>query len=472
MSDPGRAPLVAIETLGCRLNQYESEAIATELRRLGYRVVPFSPDADVFVINSCTVTARADRKTRNLVNRAARIRRRGAGVIVTGCFVDGHPDEIPATDNTYYLPNARKHAVPRIVEAHIRGEPVDLDAFRSDVFAFVPPGRVFHTRTTIKIQDGCDNFCTFCIVPHVRGRGRSRDPREILRDAESAIDGGARELVLTGVNMSRYRWTADATTSREGTVDFPALLRSILDLDGDFRLRISSLEPDRLDDRFVELFRHPKMTPHLHLCLQSAAPRVLLAMRRMYTLEDYREIVAALRGVDPLFNITSDMIVGFPGETEDEHEAARAAIEEFGFGHVHTFPYSRRQGTRADRMPDQIDEKTKKRRAREVRDAAERAKRRYRERCIGRRERVLVERVHRREGMVQVEGLGEHYLPIRGHAAVGAELRPNTFVPVDLEWLEAGEDPRLRGTCRVRDGDSPPAWRGPSIPGAPQDSDS
>jgi len=443
---------VAIETLGCRLNQYESEAIATELRERGYRVVGAAREADVYVINSCTVTAKADRKTRNLINRALRDRTSGAGIVVAGCYVDGHPGDAPTAEDTYYVTNARKHAIPDIVDAHIRGELVDPESLSANVFGFVPPGRVFRTRTTIKVQDGCDNFCTFCIVPHVRGRARSRDPREILREAESAIADGARELVLTGVNMSRYTWSMDSESDRPGdsrreTLDFPWVVQSILALDGDFRLRISSLEPDRLDDRFVELFRHPKMTPHLHLCLQSASPRILLAMRRMYTLAEYRETLAALRAIDPLFNVTSDMIVGFPGETDQEQDAAIAAIEEFRFGHVHTFPYSRRRGTRADRMSHQIDEKTKKRRAQAIRVAAEEAKRRYRERLLGSRQRVLVERTEDRDGDLWIEGLGEYYVPIRARVPAGSDPRPNTFVNVRIHGIESGEDPPLLGAC-------------------------
>lgn len=453
VGDPKDArPTVAIETLGCRLNQYESEAIATTLDRRGYRVDSFAPDADAYVINGCTVTAKADRKTRNLVNRALRGRQNGAGVIVTGCFVDGHPSEVSPEDGIYYVPNRFKHAIPEILEAHLKGELVDLEALGADVFGFAPPGRVFHTRTTIKIQDGCDNFCTFCIVPHVRGRARSRDPREILREAQAALHGGARELVLTGVNMSRYAWirradTGKADTGSQETVDFTAVIRSILELDGDFRLRLSSLEPDRLDARFVDLFGHPGMAPHLHLCLQSASPRALLAMRRMYTLQDYREIVAALREIDPLFNVTSDMIVGFPGETEEDHQAGIAAIHEFGFGHVHTFPFSPRHGTRADRMPNQIDEKTKKLRAQAIRDAAEQAKRRYRQQFLGRTERVLIERIERQQGALLIEGLGEHYIPIRARVSDVDEARPNTFVKVRIDGIEEGDDPRLRGTC-------------------------
>lgn len=441
------APTVAIETLGCKLNQYESEAIATELQERGYRVVPFGEDAEVYVINGCTVTSKADRKTRNLVNRALRTRRGGSGVIVTGCFVDGHPDEKTGEDSTYYVDNTRKHAIPEIVEAHLRGEGVDLESLAGDVFGFAPPGRIFHTRTTIKIQDGCDNFCTFCIIPFVRGRARSRDPGEIVREAAQAIEGGARELILTGVNMSRYRWDESGEI-----VDFSRVVRRILDLDGDFRVRISSLEPDQLNAQFIELFRHPRIAPHLHLCLQSASPRILLAMRRMYTIEQYRETVTALREIDPLFNITTDLIVGFPGETAEDQAAAIAAIAEHGFGHVHTFPYSRRSGTRAERMPGQINEQTRKVWAEQIRLAAEAEKRSYRKRFVGRIERVLVERVMESGCTVYAEGFGEHYVPIRVRIEGSASVRPNTFINVFIETLEAGNDPRLTGALSQIDG--------------------
>ncbi len=438
---------IAVETLGCKLNQYESESIATELTHRGYHVVPFdaATHADAYVINTCTVTSKADRKTRNLVNRAIRSRPAGSGVIVTGCFVDGNPTMASEDEATYFVDNRHKHAIPEILEAHLHGEIVAPESFPADIFGFVTPERVFHTRTTIKIQDGCDNFCTFCIIPFVRGRAQSRAPQQVLDEARAAIAGGARELILTGVNMSRYR----AETS-DTNLSFTTLVGAILDLPGEFRLRISSLEPDGLTPEFAELFRHPKLTPHLHLCMQSASPRVLLAMRRMYTYAEYEKTVRLLREIDPSFNITTDMIVGFPGETPEEHASGLTAIAELGFGHVHTFPYSRRSGTRADRMTNHVDERTKRQRAEEIRRSAEESKRRYRAGFLGRTQTLLVERIDTTG--TWAEGLGEHYIPIRASLPSGADISPNQMYSVTITGIEDGEDPRLTASFVRHDG--------------------
>jgi threonylcarbamoyladenosine tRNA methylthiotransferase MtaB len=263
------------------------------------------------------------------------------------------------------------------------------------------------------------------------------------------VDGGSHEIVLTGVNMSRYR---------DGSTDFATLVgRCLAAADGHWRMRISSLVPDRLDDRFVDLFHHPRMAPHLHLCLQSGAPRTLLAMRRQYTIEEYRSLAGRLREIDPLFNITTDIIVGFPGESDADFEESLAAIDEFGFGHVHTFPYSVRGGTRAERMPGHLPERVKTDRARQVRDAAERSKRAYRERHVGRDAEVLIERVNplpgpERGGFV-ARGLTAHYVPVRfdvagtNSSAVGdpQERLENRIARVRLVGLDDGDDPDLLG---------------------------
>jgi len=432
---------VAFATLGCKLNQFETDSIATRVRDAGYTVVGFDEPADAYVINSCTVTNRADRKSRNLLYRAERARRADDSLVVlTGCYVDGHRDELESDARTYYVANERKQSIPELIDGHFRGEVVHP---AGSVFDFGVADRIFHTRSTVKIQDGCDNFCTFCIIPFVRGRAQSRPWRDVVRAAREAIRAGARELVLTGVNMSRYR---------DGEVDFAELVSRCLEIDAgpvasaaghDFRLRISSLEPDRLDDRFLSLFRHPRMAPHLHLCLQSGSDRVLLAMRRQYTRAAYERTIAALREIDPLFNVTTDVITGFPGETDDDFAATLDAIAAIGFGHVHTFPYSLRSGTRAERLPDHVPSAVKHRRARAVRTASEAAKRAYRERLVGATELLLVERVHEADGRFIATGLGEHYVPIR--VELSSPTRENELVRTRIAGVPAGDDPPLLG---------------------------
>lgn len=432
MDAASRRPRVALETLGCKLNQYETDAIATDLRSRGYEIVDGTGEVDVRVVNSCTVTNKADRKSRNALYRAQRAGSRL--VIMTGCGVDSGAADSSADLSTYLVDNARKNRIPDIIDAHFAGEIVDPAVLEGSPFAYAAPERIFHTRTSLKIQDGCDNFCTFCIIPYVRGRAASRSADGIVHEAEEALENGAREIVLTGVNMSRYR---------DGDTDFAALAARILAIEGRWRMRISSLEPDGLDERFFALFDHERMTPQLHLCLQSGSERVLLAMRRMYTVAAYRDAVGKLRDRDPLFNLTTDLIVGFPGETEVDHDASLATIDEFGFGHVHMFPYSVRSGTRAERMADHVPHPVARRRAREVERRAARARRGYRASLVGREDTVLIERI---EENGRASGLGRYYTRVTIEAVPDA--RPNTFVPVTLTGLGEGDDPTLIGEVR------------------------
>jgi threonylcarbamoyladenosine tRNA methylthiotransferase MtaB len=357
-------------------------------------------------------------------------------VVMTGCFVDSGKERLEQSEATYLVDNKRKSQIFSIVDGHFRGEIVDPESLDPAVFRFDTPERLFHTRTTLKVQDGCDNFCTFCIIPFVRGRATSRPVEEILAQAREAIRGGSKELVLTGVNMSRYR--AEET-------DFADLVYRILEIPGDFRVRISSLEPDSLDDRFVKLFGHPKMAPHLHLCLQSGSDRILLQMRRMYTVSGYREIVERIRRRYPDFNLTTDIIVGFPGEDDAEFGRTLSLAEELQFSHIHTFPYSKRNGTRAERMAGQVSEQEKQMRSEAVRQLSERTKREYRSRFVGKEERLLVERVETKAGRTVARGLGEHYLPIRLESPALKEygIAPNSFVRVRLLALDEGDDPEL-----------------------------
>ncbi len=418
---------IAFETLGCKLNQYETDAIATAVVHQGYEAVPLESGADAYVINSCTVTNKADRKSRNTINRALRFANTHAPVIVTGCFVDSSP----VADNRvhYWVNNEHKNTIPQLLDAHFRGETVDPHTLNADPFDFAPPARIFHTRTNLKVQDGCDNFCTFCIIPFVRGRAQSRPVREVLREAETAIAGGSRELVLTGVNMSRYSHEGDS---------FVSLLEQLLAVPGDFRVRISSLEPDQLDERFIELFQHEKMCPHLHLCLQSGSNRILLKMRRMYTREGYDAVVRGLRQHDSRFNITTDIIVGFPGEDEGDIAETLEAVRTYTFGHVHIFPYSLRSGTRAERLPGTVSPMDKSVRSATLQREALAAKETYRRSLIGTVQRVLVEKVEHLPGheTPHATGLGEYYVPV---SFPHSSAEPNSMVHVRITGIDTEE---------------------------------
>jgi len=419
---------IGFQTLGCRLNQYETDSLVTSFTEAGYEVVSFEDEADAYIINTCTVTNRSDRKSRNTVNRATK-REEEPIVVVTGCYVDSEKEALEAAEGiTYVVDNDRKSEIFSIVDAHFKGEFIQPNNLTGDRFAFNTAIDGFHTRGMVKIQDGCDNFCTFCIIPHVRGRAVSRPVEQVLTNVRKAVADGFKEVVITGVNISRY--------NHEG-VTFEDLIQKILDLDLDFRLRISSMEPEMVGEKFIELLGHPRMTPHLHLCLQSGSEKTLLKMRRQYTYQEYSDLVQKIQTRYPGFHFTTDIIVGFPGETEEDFQETLDAIETLGFGHVHTFPYSRRKNTRADRMIDQIPDHVKKDRAEKVRLLAEDNKRSYRASMVGKTERVLIEKVV--EGTAY--GYGSHYVPYQ----FPWEGESNLFVEVETLELSEGEDPFLIG---------------------------
>ena len=428
------APAIAFTNLGCRLNIAESDALAARFAAAGYRIVGSNDPADVVVVNTCTVTGQADRKSRNAVSRAAR----GAAatgspgarrhqeprrlVVATGCYVTaqgGVACDLPGVD--YAVDNDRKSGIFDLVEAHLAGEVADPAALPADPFGYRPGAQPLHTRATVKVQDGCDNFCTFCIIPAVRGRARSRPAADILDEARRLLDEGHRELVLTGVNIGRYRWDG---------WNFSRLLEALLELPGDYRVRVSSLEPDPLDDRFVDLTGHERLCPHLHLCLQSGSDRVLLRMRREYDVDGYLDLVDRIgavwrrRGVPAHF--TTDVMVGFPGETGHDFARTVAVCEAVGFGHIHTFRYSPRADTRAARMPGAVPEPVKAERSAAIRALADAGRRRLAQRLTGHRQRVLVEQV---DGSLAT-GYGESYLRIQlpdtGHT------RPGEWYPVTV----------------------------------------
>ncbi|HDR67859.1 MAG TPA: tRNA (N(6)-L-threonylcarbamoyladenosine(37)-C(2))-methylthiotransferase MtaB [Bacteroidaceae bacterium] len=391
---------VSFKTLGCRLNQYETDALVTDFEKAGYRIVDFSEPADISVINTCTVTSHSDQKSRNIISQAIS-RNSNALIVVTGCMVENLKNELVKNKNIAYLvDNRRKSQIVSLIDGHYKGEIIDPDTLPGDVFGFKTVHKSFHTRTAVKIQDGCDNFCTFCIVPFVRGRAVSRPLHEITDNVRRVLDNGFRELVITGVNIGKYNY--------EG-FDFEHVLEHILEIQGDFRVRISSLEPYGFGKDFHRLFEHPKLAPHLHLCLQSGSEQILQKMRRMYTVKSFVEIIERFRNQMPDFNFTTDIIVGFPGETEEDFAETCRIAEELQFGHIHTFRYSRRTGTRADRMPDQVPEEMKIRRSEIIRSLSEKSRRIYLSRMLGKSQTVLIEQIDKR-GLAH--GYGEHYIPV------------------------------------------------------------
>lgn len=391
---------VAFRTLGCRLNQYEMDALAAQFKDNGYEVSEQEHNADIVVVNTCTVTNQSNQKSRQAISHATRVNP-GARMIITGCMTESHAGQLQQKfPNATIINNKAKSAIFHSVDSLLKGGSPVLSDKDFDLFSYQSFTEMFHTRSLVKIQDGCDNFCTFCIIPFVRGRAISRPSEKALENVRDVVAKGAKEIVLTGVNISRY--------NHEG-LGFSGLLEQILDVEGDFRVRISSIEPDRFNDHFFSLVGHPKLAPHLHLCLQSGSDRILLQMRRMYSVKDFMKIVENVRKKDPLFNFTTDVIVGFPGETEQEFADTMKLSKEVGFGHMHIFKYSVRQNTRAARMPEQVNEKIKTERSRRMHELAAKLQKDYRAAFDNTEQRILVEKWE--NGMAS--GYNGYYVPMQ-----------------------------------------------------------
>jgi len=421
---------IAFKTLGCRLNQFETDSLASQFQKYGYQVVGFGQDADVMVVNTCTVTNQSDHKSGQSIKQASRTGQNTL-LIVTGCMVNNHREKLESNPDqvTYFVDNAHKSSIFSLVDGHFKGEIIHPENFNSNLFDYEPADKTFHTRSWIKIHDGCDNYCTFCIIPKVRGRATSRPINEILENIRRVLEFGYKEIVLTGVNIGRYTF--------EG-INFEQLVERILEVPGDFRLRIGSIEPEGFGDRLFDLFSHPKLTPHLHLCLQSGSDNILLKMRRMYSVAGFTGIVEKVRSRYPGFNFTTDIIVGFPGETDGDFRQTVDLSRRIGFGHIHTFKYSVRNGTRAEHLPEQITEKIKTRRSELIRSLAEEEKRKYRTAMLGKQQTVLIEKIVGKTA----QGYGENYIPVK---FPGTGLSTNQFAKVTLNALENGDDPSLSG---------------------------
>lgn len=418
---------VAFKTLGCRLNQYETDALVSQFHKAGYEIVDFADDADVCIVNTCTVTNKSDQKSRNIINQAGK---HNQMVVVTGCMANHYQQQLEDQEQiSYVVPNEQKSSIFSLIDAHFKGELVHIDETSRDIFNYEVAEKSFHTRCMVKIQDGCDNFCTFCIIPSVRGRAVSRPAEDIVKNIREAVDLGYKEVVLTGVNIGRYQFEGD---------NFEKLVEKVLEVPGDFRVRISSIEPDGFGDRFFDLLSHPKMCPHLHLCLQSGSDRVLLQMRRMYSTSEYLSMVDKIKKLHPDFNFTTDVIVGFPGETEEDFESTCNMVRQVGFSHVHTFPYSVRDHTRAARMTDQVPERVKTQRSKTIRDIAENNKLMYRQAFIGREQIVLTEKVRGKHAT----GYGQHYIPLE---ITGNNLQTNTFYKIRVTGIKENKELVLMG---------------------------
>ncbi|NHM30370.1 tRNA (N(6)-L-threonylcarbamoyladenosine(37)-C(2))-methylthiotransferase MtaB [Neobacillus terrae] len=351
-------PTVAFHTLGCKVNHYETEAIWQLFKQEGYERVDFESSSDVYIINTCTVTNTGDKKSRQVIRRAVR-KNPDAVICVTGCYAQTSPAEIMAIPGVDIVVGTqdRVKMLGYIEQYKQERQPINgvRNIMKNRVYEELDvPAFTDRTRASLKIQEGCNNFCTFCIIPWARGLMRSRDPQEVIRQAQQLVDAGYKEIVLTGIHTGGYG---------EDMKDYnlAKLLKELeAEVKGLKRLRISSIEASQITDEVIEVINDSKIiVRHLHIPIQSGSNTVLKRMRRKYTMEFFGERLERLKEALPGLAVTSDVIVGFPGETEEEFMETYNFIKEHKFSELHVFPYSKRTGTPAARMDDQVDEEVK-----------------------------------------------------------------------------------------------------------------
>lgn len=396
---------VAVATFGCKLNQAESETIARRFSSAGYRVVPPESEADVYLLNTCTVTATADHKARKWL-RAARKRSPEALLVACGCYAERAAAEL--TRATGAIANRDEDSLIQLV-----GEKLEPKPFNETVATASSDGR---NRSLIKIQDGCQNFCAYCIVPYVRRSETSILPETIINEIKKRIEEGCREVVLTGTKIGAY--TSNGTKLAE-------LTRRILKETTVNRLRLSSIQPQEVTEDLLNLWQNPKLCRHFHLALQSGCDTVLERMRRRYITSDYKDALTLIRGKIPGVAITTDIIAGFPGETDAEFEASYRFAEQAGFTRIHVFPYSRREGTAAAVMPGQIAASVKNARRRKMLTLARVSRESFNRRFLGQMMEVLWEQPE--DDLWS--GLTDNYIKV--YAASRADLR-NQLKPARL----------------------------------------
>ena len=391
-------PKAALHNLGCKVNAYETEAMQQQLEEHGYEIVPFDERADVYIINTCSVTNVADKKSRQMLHRAKKLNPDSV-VVAAGCYVQVAADTLKEDACVdVIIGNNKKAQLVQILDEYMNGRSVHvLDIAHTDEYEPLHVSRIAdHTRAFIKVQDGCNQFCSYCIIPYARGRVRSRKPEEVVEEVEGLVNQGYKEVVLTGIHLSSYGMEhREEGPVQGGNWDHRALLDLILrihEIPGLERIRLGSLEPRIITEEFAgALAGLPKFCPHFHLSLQSGCDATLKRMNRHYTTEDYLRRCGILRTYFSHPAITTDVIVGFPGETEEEFQMTRDFVEQVHFYEMHVFKYSRRAGTKAAVMPDQVDEPVKARRSDILLELEASMSREYRERFVGGEVTVLFE---------------------------------------------------------------------------------
>lgn len=413
---------VGVLTLGCKVNAYESEYVINELKKHNYEIKDFTDICDVYIINTCTVTNTSDIKSRKMI-RAAIKRNPDACVVAMGCFIEANKDyEIEGLD--IIVGNKDKSKIVSLLDEYFQKKETLKRLYLEEKTTFENmyindfPGR---TRAFVKIQDGCENFCSYCIIPFVRGKCRSKDPKMVKDEITALVSNGYQEIVLTGIHTGNYGVDLDT--------NFATLLKDLVKIRGLKRLRISSIEITELTDEVLDVLKdNPVIVDHLHIPLQAGSDEILKLMNRKYDLEYFFSKIATIRKIRPEISISTDVLVGFPGETEELFEKTIETCKKLEFSKIHVFPFSLRKNTKAEELPNHIDNEVKKQRARKLLEVSKDLEIAYLSKYLNKEVEVLVEEV--KDGYSY--GHTGNYL----HVKIKGNLTHNTFVTVKINSIE------------------------------------
>lgn len=413
---------VGILTLGCKVNTYESEYVINILKEHNYEIKSFDDVCDIYIINTCTVTNTSDIKSRKMIRNAIK-KNPNACVVAMGCFIEANKDyQIEGLD--IVLGNKDKSKIVDLLDEYFTKKEKIVKLYNDpksqfeDMYITNFPGR---TRAFVKIQDGCENFCSYCIIPFVRGKCRSKDKDKVISEIKALVNNGYQEVVLTGIHTGNYGVDLDT--------NFATLLKEIVKIEGLKRLRISSIEITELTDEVLEVLKtSPIIVDHLHIPLQAGSDEILKAMNRKYDLSYFFEKIKKIREIRPNISITTDVIVGFPGETTELFEQTIKTCRDLEFAKIHVFPYSERQGTKAMELPNHIESNEKKRRARELLLVSKELEITYANKFLNKQVEVLIE--EDKDGYSY--GHTSNYL----HVKINKKLKHNTFVTVTITKVD------------------------------------
>ena len=405
----------ALHNLGCKVNAYETEAMQELLEKNGYEIVPFHEEADVYIINTCSVTNMADRKSRQMLHKA-RKQNPDSVVVAAGCYVQALGNAGKSEDGVdIIVGNNKKNNIVEILDAYFQEHPEKqvqelIDINHTNEYEDLHLSRTAeHTRAYLKVQDGCNQFCTYCIIPYARGRVRSRAKKDVVEEVRTLAANRYKEIVLTGIHLSSYG--IDFEKENGETDDLLSLIRAVHEVEGIERIRLGSLEPRIITEEFAEALANlPKVCPHFHLSLQSGCDATLKRMNRRYDAAEYEEKCHILRKYFKNPALTTDVIVGFAGETEEDFRESKDFVDRIDFYETHIFKYSKREGTRAATMPNQVDEQEKTRRSNIMLEMNAEKMKKYEQLWMGQDVEVLFEEIMEKDGIRYATGHTKEYL--------------------------------------------------------------